>query len=39
MLNYRRFQFIDYRYNVERFEVLVDLSGNVCDIKREPTRE
>ena len=39
ILKYRRLHLIDYHYSVERFEVFVDPSGNVSDIKREPTRE
>ena len=39
ILRYRRLLSIDHHYSVERFEVFVDPSGNVSDIKREPTRE
>ena len=39
ILKYRRLQFIDHRYDVERFEVFVDPSGNVSSINREPTWE
>ena len=39
ILKYRRVQVIDHHYSVERFDVFVDPSGNVSDIKREPTGE
>ena len=39
ILRYRRLLVIDHHYSVEDFEVFVDPSGNVSDIKREPTQE
>lgn len=36
ILKYRRLQIVDSHYTLESFDVMVDASGNISGIKREP---